>query len=130
MEIINSEHAKGIETIHEKHRDELQKYKDRMLTYKNDLELAESARDNLEAMLDDLKKEGAEEKQQIVPSHAVDHNQSIYAEKVTELEIENDDLAAAVEMLKDELTEALKLNLQSEVCCHPLSACHFAYQLL
>ncbi|KAG4070780.1 hypothetical protein HA402_011006 [Bradysia odoriphaga] len=113
LEIINSEHAKDIEAISEKHREDLQESKDRLLACKDELERVESARDELEAMVADLKRGGGEEKQ-IVAKVPVDNNQSIYAEKITELEVENDDLAEAVESLKEELTDALKTNLQSE----------------
>lgn len=114
LEIINSEHAKDIEAISEKHRNDLQESKDRLLACKDELERVESARDELEAMLADLQKESCDDKQ-IVPNVPVNNNQSMYAEKITELEVENDDLAEVVENLKEELTEALKLNLQSEV---------------
>lgn len=114
MEIINSEHAKEVETLQEKHRDELQEYKDRVSVYKNDLEVLESARDTLELMLEDLKRENGEEKQ-VSANVPVDTNQSIFCEKITLLEVENDELADAVEHLKAELTEALKMNVQCEV---------------
>ncbi|XP_037031351.1 protein Spindly isoform X2 [Bradysia coprophila] len=113
LEIINSEHAKDIEAISEKHREDLQESKDRLLACKDELERVESVRDELDAMVADLKRGGGEEKQ-IIATVPVDNNQSIYTEKITELEVENDDLAEAVESLKAELTDALKTNLQSE----------------
>lgn len=114
MEIINSEHVKEIETIQEKHRENLHEYKGRITAFKNELELVESVRDNLEAMVENFKKEDVDDKQ-ISTNGTVDNNQSLYMEKFSLLEVENDELAEAVEYLKAELTEALKTNLQSEV---------------
>lgn len=114
LEIINSEHSKDIEAISEKHREHLLESKDRLVAYKDELERVESVRDELEAMVVELQKESSEEKQ-IVSTVPANNNQSVYAEKITELEVENDDLAEAVESLKQELTEALKMNVQYEV---------------
>lgn len=116
LEIINSDHSKEIEIIQEKHRDELNDYKNSLSVCKDDLETVESERDNLERMLEDVKRL-YEEKKQNCTDIPVDNNQSsVYIEKVTELETENDALAEVVESLKQELTEALKSNLQFEVC--------------
>lgn len=123
LEIIYSEHAKEIEALQEKHSEELHEYKDRVLAYKNDLETLESARDNLEVMVDDLRKESEEEKQISRANAPVDNNQSLYAEKISLLEIENDELAEAVEHLKAELTEALKMNLQCDVHRPRIKSC-------
>lgn len=114
LEIINSEHAKEIEAIQEKHREDLQECKDRILAYKDELELIENARDDLEAKVLELEKDSGEEKA-VGASVPEDNNQSLYAEKLSHLESENDELAEAVEQLQAELTEALKLNVQSEV---------------
>lgn len=85
-----------------------------MKACKNELELVESTRDNLEAMVENMKKEDVEDRQSSL-NVPVDNNQSLYIEKCSQLEAENDELAEAVEYLKTELTEALKMNLQSEV---------------
>lgn len=94
-----------------------------MLAYKNDLETLESARDNLEVMVVDLRKECEDEKQICSANVPVDNNQSIYSEKISLLEVENDELAEAVEHLKAELTEALKMNLQCDVHLPRIESC-------
>lgn len=74
----------------------------------------ESARDNLESMVQDIQKEAAEEPSAVVP---VESNQSFYVEKIAELEAENDVLAKAFDDIKVELTQAYESNLQFEVRC-------------
>lgn len=92
----------------------MQEYKERLLALKNELESVESDRDNVEVMLENIRKEGVEEKV-ILPTVPVDSNHSSITEKIVELEMENDELANALDGLKVELTEALKMNVQLEV---------------
>lgn len=115
LEIINSEHSKDIEIIQEKHRYELNVLKDRLLKYKDELDLVESERDNLEVMVEELKKQHIEDGQ-INLNVTVDNNVSLNAEKVNLLEAENDELADVVDRLKGELTDALKTKIDCEVC--------------
>lgn len=113
LEIIISDHSKEIEVIQSKHRDELKEYKDRLSKYKEDLELVEGERDGLAIIVEE--KQSIEQKE-VGTNVAVDNNQSVYTEKLDQIERENDELAEVVEQLQGELTDALRDNLQFEVC--------------
>lgn len=114
LDIINAEHVKEMEEVRDKHSIEVQQYKDRLVKCEKELEAIESERDSLETLVNDLKKEVAEDKEANanVPAY---NNQSMCSEKIAALEMENDELAEVVAGLKAELTEALKSNLQLEV---------------
>lgn len=84
-----------------------------MSKYKDELELVETERDGLAVIVEDKQTVEQNESSATVP---VDNNHSVYTEKLDQLEAENDELANVVEILQGELRDALKDNLQYEVC--------------
>ncbi|KAJ6597361.1 Protein Spindly-B [Pseudolycoriella hygida] len=114
LEIINLEHSKEIEELQRKQREEVSECKERSLKFKSELELVENERESLQSLIEELKKGQIAEKE-VTINAAVDNINSVYKDKFAQLEAEYDSLAEACELLKDELTDVSKMNLQHEL---------------
>ncbi|KAJ6635900.1 hypothetical protein Bhyg_14486, partial [Pseudolycoriella hygida] len=98
-----------MEELQRKQREEVNECKERILIYQSEWELVENERESLQSSINEL------EKSQIAEKEVTFNNNSVYKDKFVQLEAEYDSLAEACELLRDELTEVSKMNLQHEL---------------